>query len=239
MNLKEDAKYPPEEYADVTGWNDIGPIVMGPEGSHAWRTDPRRVPIIFARYKFVSKMLAGSDRVLEVGCADGFNMRIVLQTVNAVHGVDLRESFIDWGRRNAARENLSATFAVADVTRTRLSGDFDAAYSMDVIEHIPPEQEATFLGNIVSAVKEGGVMIIGTPNVSAHAHASVWATEQHINLKSAETLRASLQPFCRNVFIFSMNDEVVHTGFYPMAHYLLALCAGAKRPGTERPSGSR
>ena len=28
----------------------------------------------------------------------------------------------------------------------------------------------------------------------------------------------------RNVFIFSMNDEVVHTGFYPMAHYLFALC---------------
>jgi len=25
------------------------------------------------------------------------------------------------------------------------------------------------------------------------------------------------------VFVFSMNDEVVHTGFYPMAHYLLAV----------------
>ena len=25
-----------------------------------------------------------------------------------------------------------------------------------------------------------------------------------------------------------MNDEVVHTGFYPMAHYLFALCAGKK-----------
>jgi hypothetical protein len=25
--------------------------------------------------------------------------------------------------------------------------------------------------------------------------------------------------------VFSMNDEVVHTGFYPMAHYLLAVCS--------------
>lgn len=25
-----------------------------------------------------------------------------------------------------------------------------------------------------------------------------------------------------------MNDEVVHTGFYPMAHYLIALGAGRK-----------
>jgi len=25
-----------------------------------------------------------------------------------------------------------------------------------------------------------------------------------------------------------MNDEVVHTGFYPMAHYLFAICAGVR-----------
>ena len=31
-----------------------------------------------------------------------------------------------------------------------------------------------------------------------------------------------------NVFLFSMNDEVVHTGFHPLAHYLFAVCAGRK-----------
>jgi hypothetical protein len=29
--------------------------------------------------------------------------------------------------------------------------------------------------------------------------------------------------------MFSMNDEVVHTGFYPMAHYLLGV-ACHRRP---------
>ena len=28
--------------------------------------------------------------------------------------------------------------------------------------------------------------------------------------------------------MFSMNDEVVHTGFSPMAHYLFALCSSAE-----------
>ena len=32
-----------------------------------------------------------------------------------------------------------------------------------------------------------------------------------------------MQQFFHNVFVFSMNDEVVHTGYFPMAHYLLAL----------------
>ena len=32
-----------------------------------------------------------------------------------------------------------------------------------------------------------------------------------------------LEAHFHSVFVFSMNDEVVHTGFYPMAHYLLAV----------------
>ncbi len=35
-------------------------------------------------------------------------------------------------------------------------------------------------------------------------------------------------PMSSYVFLFSMNDEVVHTGFSKMAHYLLALCVTPK-----------
>lgn len=34
--------------------------------------------------------------------------------------------------------------------------------------------------------------------------------------------------YFENVIIFSMNDEVVHTGFTPMAHYLLGVGTGKK-----------
>jgi hypothetical protein len=37
-----------------------------------------------------------------------------------------------------------------------------------------------------------------------------------------------MQRYFKHVFMFSMNDEVVHTGFFPMAHYLFALCAEPK-----------
>jgi hypothetical protein len=32
----------------------------------------------------------------------------------------------------------------------------------------------------------------------------------------------------RSQFLFSMNDEVVHTGFAPVAHYLFAVCCQKK-----------
>jgi len=34
--------------------------------------------------------------------------------------------------------------------------------------------------------------------------------------------------FFHNVFIFSMNDEVVHTGFHKMANYVFAIGAGKR-----------
>lgn len=210
-------------------WNTLGPVMLGPSASHAWRTDPRRFPITLARYKHVAKLLAGKQRALEVGCGDGFNCRIVLQAVPFVHGVDISEVQIAWAKHHGELEGINATFAVEDLLAGPLSGSYDAAYSMDVIEHIPPEHEATFLRNMVAPLSADAVCVVGTPNIHSEAHASKWSREGHINLKSAETLRASLDPLFRNVFVFSMNDEMLHTGYYGMAHYLFALCAGTKR----------
>ena len=48
------------------------------------------------------------------------------------------------------------------------------------------------------------------------------------NLKDAP-LKQMLDRRFRNGFLYSMNDEVVHTGFSPMAHYLIAVGVGLKR----------
>ena len=55
-----------------------------------WNQDPRRTVFTLARYKFVSKMLAGRKHVLEVGCADAFGTRIVQQAVGKVTAHGLR-----------------------------------------------------------------------------------------------------------------------------------------------------
>lgn len=60
----------------------------------------------------------------------------------------------------------------------------------------------------------------------SQAHASAQSRAGHVNCKSGEDLRRTLRQHFRNVFLFGMNDEVVHVGFAPMCHYLLALCIG-------------
>ncbi len=110
-----------------------------------------------------------------------------------------------------------------------IKGPFDAAYSLDVIEHIPSPLENRFVGNIATSLKPNGILLMGTPNIEAHRFASEGSRLGHVNLKSGDTLSALLAQFFENVFIFSMNDEVVHTGFTPMAHYLTAMGVGPKK----------
>jgi len=207
-----------------------GPVELGPMTGDTWRNDPRRLTFLLARYKFVSKMLAGKSSVLEIGCGDGFGMRLVLQTVSRGFGIDFDPLFVEWARATARKEGLAAEFAVLDITEAAPPGRFAAAYSLDVIEHVDPALEARFVANIAGALEPDGVCIIGTPNVTSAPYASEASRLGHINLKSAETLAASLGAAFQHVFVFSMNDEVVHTGYAPMAHYLMALCVNPKRP---------
>ncbi|MDY6833853.1 MAG: hypothetical protein SVY53_03515, partial [Chloroflexota bacterium] len=90
------------------------------------------------------------------------------------------------------------------------------------------ESEDLFMLNIGKSLRSDAVCIVGTPNINAQGHASVASAQGHINLKSAETLRQLLSEYFCNVFLFSMNDEVVHTGFYPMAQYLIGVGVGLK-----------
>jgi 2-polyprenyl-3-methyl-5-hydroxy-6-metoxy-1,4-benzoquinol methylase len=105
---------------------------------------------------------------------------------------------------------------------------FDAVYAFDVIEHIPFEKDKLFINNIAASIKRDGVCILGTPNIESARYASEASQAGHVNLKSADTLRQTLQSQFENVFLFSMNDEVVHTGYYPMAHYLLGMGCGVR-----------
>jgi cyclopropane fatty-acyl-phospholipid synthase-like methyltransferase len=174
-------------------------------------------------------MLAGKSEVLEVGCGDAFGMVVVLQTVESVHGIDFEPLVIEDTKTRLAAEGIQrCSFQVLDIIERPADRKFDAAYSLDVIEHIPPESEPRFMTNVCASLRPHAVCIIGTPNVEAQKHASPASAAGHVNLKSAESLKGLLSRYFHNVFIFSMNDEIVHTGFYPMAHYLLGIGVGVR-----------
>ncbi len=112
---------------------------------------------------------------------------------------------------------------VHDMMAGPVPGEFDAAYALDVLEHIAARDEHRFLDNVVRSLAPDGVAVFGMPSLESQAHASPQSKTGHVNCKSGKDLKRTLEQHFHSVFIFSMNDEVVHTGFYPMAHYLLGL----------------
>ncbi len=219
----------PQNQSQVDAYLERGPAKMGPWTTHIWRNDPRHIGFLLARYKVVAKMLSGKGPVLEVGCGDAFGTPVVLQEVASVHGIDFEPVVLEDAReRFAAEGDDRATFAIHDMLEGPTEQRFDAAFALDVIEHIPPDREGDFIANIAGSLKPDGICILGTPNIAAEKYASEASREGHVNLKSPQALRESLAPHFQNVFSFGMNDEVLHTGYHAMCHYILAMGVGLK-----------
>jgi 2-polyprenyl-3-methyl-5-hydroxy-6-metoxy-1,4-benzoquinol methylase len=200
---------------------------LGLMTNQVWHDDPRRLTFLLARYKFVAKMLSGRRNVAEVGCGDAFGTRIVQQEADQVTVYDFDPLFIeDIQSRQSDRWPLKAV--MHDIVAGPLPERYDGVYSLDVLEHIESVNEHAYLANLRGSLASEGVLIIGTPSIESQLYASPPSKAGHVNCKSGKELKVLLERYFTRVFIFSMNDEVVHTGFYPMAHYLFAICSGAR-----------
>jgi 2-polyprenyl-3-methyl-5-hydroxy-6-metoxy-1,4-benzoquinol methylase len=207
--------------------DEVGIAKLGLMTNQVWHDDPKRLVFSLARYKFVAKMLDGRKKVLEVGCGDGFASRIVQQHVTELTVSDFDPVFIA-DARSRGNGRWPANAIVVDILSGPPPGRYDAAYSLDVLEHIPAAQEDIFIKNITAALDAHGALIIGMPSLESQAYASPPSRAGHVNCKRGPDLKAVMERHFHNVFMFSMNDEVVHTGFFPMAHYLLAVCCSKR-----------
>jgi 2-polyprenyl-3-methyl-5-hydroxy-6-metoxy-1,4-benzoquinol methylase len=200
---------------------------LGFVSSWAYLDDPKRLAFTFARYKFVAKMLQGCARALEVGCGDAFFSRVVRQEVSHLTAVDFDADFVaDALDRSSDRWPIEVR--MHDMLEGPVEGTFDGMYCLDVLEHIKASDEDRFLTNMVTSLEPHGTLIIGMPSLQSQTYASAFSKIGHVNCKDQRDLRSLLQKYFHNVYAFSMNDEVVHTGYHAMAHYNLVLCCGTR-----------
>ena len=82
--------------------------------------------------------------------------------------------------------------------------------------------------NLRDSMNESGVLILGMPSLESQKYASEASRLGHINCKTGDELNKFCRQYFDNVFSFGMNDEVLHTGFFPMSHYLFVVCTNPK-----------
>jgi len=193
---------------------------LGAVHSASFGTDPKCVLFTMARYHFVARMFHGRGLVLEVGCGDGTGARLVVPVVKHLFGTDLR----DHGTFPGTFEQGDICCQPPDIDR----GEVDAVFALDVLEHIDRRWEIAALENMTHSLKPDGACIIGMPSLESQPYASENSKRGHVNCKTEPVLRALMEKFFYNVFMFGMNDATLHAGFGGMCHYRFALCAGLR-----------
>jgi 2-polyprenyl-3-methyl-5-hydroxy-6-metoxy-1,4-benzoquinol methylase len=202
---------------------------LGPVNRATLVRDPKHLAFTLARYKFVSKMLHGHAEVLEVGCHEATGSLIVANNVHHLTAIDFQTDVINWCKSEYTGFVDNITFIACDAMSNipdshSTSGLYDAIYMLDVLEHIEPSQESKFLGNILKSLNNTGTFIVGIPSLESQQYASEVSKVQHVNCKTQHQLRKSMRQYFHNVYMFGMNDEVLHVGFSGMCHYIFALC---------------
>lgn len=200
------------------------PPSLGPMTGWTYRRNPFKLGMTLARYKFIARMLTGFDLVAEMGCADGFGAPLVKSVVNELHLFDFDPAW-----RLATKETGCSFFTHDIVESGPTPTTYNAMFMLDVLEHIPTSFEPKAMDNICRSLdEEDGVFIAGVPSLESQRYAAEISKAGHVNCRSGDDFRRDMKKYFHNVFLFGMNDEVVHTGFPQMCHYLFALCVGPR-----------
>ena len=200
---------------------------LGRYTTQALFDDPASISFISSRYKFCAKLLSNKKNILEVGCGDGFGSIIMQQSCKKLKCTDINLKQIH-DNKQRYKEFKKISFEYHDFRKGKFNKKFDAAYLVDVLEHIFPSEENIFIKNICKSLDINAVCMIGTPNKTSQKYASKYSKKGHVNTKTFENLASIGKKYFNNYFIFGMNDEVVHTGYPNMCHYLWLIGSGIK-----------
>jgi len=196
-------------------------IELGQYASYWFHKTPRRMLHSLSYYKFAAKLIGGGKKVLDIGCNEGIGTYVLAKECGYAKGIDFDEEALEIANKNFPESNIS--FEVKDALNQRENVQYDAVVNFDVIEHIYPENVPSFFASIKDALTDTGMAVIGTPSKISQEFASDVSKKGHVNIYSPNRLIAEMKSHFEFVFLFSANDELVHTGFHELAHYLIAV----------------
>jgi 2-polyprenyl-3-methyl-5-hydroxy-6-metoxy-1,4-benzoquinol methylase len=196
-------------------------FTLGPYTTYQLMNTPRRLLFALSRYKFCAKIIGAGQDILEIGCNEGLSTYILAEHARFYYGIDIDEKAIE--RAQTTIKKSGWKFAIHDIMQSPTDWRYSGAVSMDVIEHIYPENSGKFLANIAASLTRNGMCIIGTPNIEHDKYASPMSKIGHVNLYSHDRLKQQMSQYFERVIMHSSNDEMVHTGFEPTANYILGV----------------
>ncbi len=107
-------------------------------------------------------LLPDEGRILDIGCGFGLFAAYFGQTHpgRRITGVDPDGRRVEMARRVARGLSLDAEFLQGDARDLDLTGPFSAAYVLDVMHHIPKEDQLPLLASLRDRLAPRGVLVV-------------------------------------------------------------------------------
>jgi SAM-dependent methyltransferase len=152
-----------------------------------------------------------AERLLDLGCGDGNNLRWLAPFADRLYGSDYNLARL----ARAQARSTGATLFLADLLNYPIFDDsFDVVFFNHVIEHIPDDMAA--LSTVHRILKPGGLLVLGAPNEGAwwwqlayRRAPDILATTDHVHFYTARTIGEKMNAAGLSVF------EVKHLGWGP------------------------
>jgi len=127
------------------------------EGNGLWHE------IKLKRFEFAKKYVKPGDRVLDIGCGDGFLTDKISYICREVSGIDPSVSGIKFAKDKIENKNISLIQGSATNLPFK-DNSYDAMTLFEMIEHLPENQVKNAIEEIFRVLKKDGCVIITTPN---------------------------------------------------------------------------
>lgn len=125
----------------------------------------------------------GPNKVLDVGCGDGYIVRQLSEHGIKCLGIDISGAAIAYAKAFSP----TAEFVIGDIQE--INSCFDIVLLCEVLEHIPDDMEENFLESVYAKARPGGVLVISVPTQVRPIHPKHF---RHYNLEMMEKRLAKL-----------------------------------------------
>ncbi|MDP3093542.1 MAG: class I SAM-dependent methyltransferase [bacterium] len=163
-----------------------------------------------------------SEKLADFGCAEGRLLEVIEEhfgkTKENLYGFDVSESFV------AEAKKAFPNVYYLDLSRDEMKErGFDVVFAFDIIEHL--ENPDKFLENIVSIMKNKGLLILSTPNINSLSHLIQKSNWFAFKDKTHKVLysRSSLFPLLERFELKTIVSKTISDTGFPLYNKIISL----------------
>lgn len=119
------------------------------------------VPSYYSRVLAIMQNVGSGNRVLNIGCGDGYYNFLLSDRFKEVHGIDVNPTDIKIAKSLYAKKNISCAVASA-TTLPFPDNHFDRIICTEVLEHVRDHKKA--IKEIARVLRKNGTAIITVPS---------------------------------------------------------------------------